>query len=270
MNTKKLAKATKRWTREWPERTGPQRGAAGFYRTAQDAAAGVGGVPLGTANDAVVAAVRLAYKVAEAQIERSARLAQRLRTAGDRAVGPGSERLALDATEKLVMDAMMAGLAWWEGSVAEGRCPVKRLVAAEYEMMGNVLGLSKRAKPDTAASVSAGKAASAPEPEATPRRGNAPSTPAIQVVHRGDRKDFRPVMVRVWELATRDEFSTQLYFFNVADSTMEPLEAELVVSGKGTPARLIMATPRASPSGQWRAAICDGDSVQVGFVEIVL
>ena len=49
--------------------------------------AGIGGVPLTTAEDTVVAAVRLAYKVADAQIEHSMRLAQRLRTAGDRQAG---------------------------------------------------------------------------------------------------------------------------------------------------------------------------------------
>ena len=48
------------------------------------------------------------YKVAEAQIDRSARLARRLREAGDQAVGPRSDRQALDATEQLVFRAMMA------------------------------------------------------------------------------------------------------------------------------------------------------------------
>ena len=41
-----------------------------------------------------------ADRVAEAQIDRSARLARRLREEGDRAVGPGSPEKALDATER--------------------------------------------------------------------------------------------------------------------------------------------------------------------------
>ena len=73
-------------------------------------------MPLIAAEDAVVAAVRLAYQVAETQIERSARLARRLRKAGDRAVGARSDRKAVDATEQMIVRAMMGALTWLEGS----------------------------------------------------------------------------------------------------------------------------------------------------------
>ena len=52
------------WKRPNVSRTGPVRSAGGFYRTSQSGRA-LGGVPLTTSEDAVVAAVRLAYDVAE-------------------------------------------------------------------------------------------------------------------------------------------------------------------------------------------------------------
>ena len=92
------------WARPPLARDRPVRTAGGLFRTAQGTSAGIntglGGVPLIATEDAVVAAVRLAYKVADAQIDRSARLAQRLREAGDRAVGARSDRKAIDATEQ--------------------------------------------------------------------------------------------------------------------------------------------------------------------------
>ncbi len=86
-----------RWLRPQLERSKPIRTAGGFYRTAEGGRPGLGGVPLTAAEDSVVAAVRMAYNVAEAQIERSARLARRLREAGDRAIGARSDRKAVDA-----------------------------------------------------------------------------------------------------------------------------------------------------------------------------
>ncbi len=245
------------------------RNAGGFYRTAEgkDRA---GGIPLKTANDAVVAAVRLAYKVAEAQIDRSTRLARRLRDAGDRADGPRSDRRALDATEKLVMKALMSGLAWWEGSVAEGRCPVKRLAAAEYQMLGSMLGLTP--PPHAKASAARGpddrpqRMKSERAADQAPQKA-ASSRASLQIVHRSERKDRRPVHIENWELATSADLQTDVYFFSVGDVTSRP-KAELVLSGKRG-ARLILDTREFAPGG-WRGAICDDKDVQVGFIEIVL
>src|SRR6266699_1752243 len=85
-------------------RTRPDRCAANYYRSAAADSNGeddkaIGGIPLSSTESAVVAAVRMAYRVAEVQIDRSARLAQRLREAGDQATGPNSDQRALDATE---------------------------------------------------------------------------------------------------------------------------------------------------------------------------
>ena len=87
--------------------------------------------------DTVVAAVRMAYRVAEAQI-RSARLAQRLRESGDRAVGARSDRKAIDATEQLIVRAMMSGLAWVEG-LAGDRDVLRRLLVAQNKIQSGVV-----------------------------------------------------------------------------------------------------------------------------------
>ena len=51
----------------------PDRGAANFYRSASDNDAAVGGVPLDSVEAAVVAAVRMGYKIAAEQIDRTER-----------------------------------------------------------------------------------------------------------------------------------------------------------------------------------------------------
>ena len=50
----KSAKPAGLWSREPPRRISPKRGAGGFYRTAEGDGAGLGGVPLSAAEDAVV------------------------------------------------------------------------------------------------------------------------------------------------------------------------------------------------------------------------
>ena len=134
------------WSRPSLERTGPIRSAGGVYRTAETGGESLGGVPLVTAEDAAVAAVRMAYRVAETQIARSGRLADRLRDAGDRAVGEQSDRKALDATERLIFRSMMSAAAWLEAGVAEGDTPVRRLMATQYRVIGSMLGLTQPAR----------------------------------------------------------------------------------------------------------------------------
>ena len=107
-----------------------------------------GGVPLDSVESAVTAAVRMGYKVAAAQIERTARIARRFRDAGDQAAGArrdqgeSSERKALDASEQLIFKALMAGLGWLEGVAADNGNPVRRIAAAQFQMLGAMLGLS--------------------------------------------------------------------------------------------------------------------------------
>jgi hypothetical protein len=254
------------WKRPVPARLEPKRGVGGYYRTADVPGQG-DGVPLSSANDALVAAVRLAYRVAEAQVDRSTRMAQRLRDAGDRVTGGDSPRKAMDATEQLVMKTMMSALEWWESSVAQGRCPVKRVAAAEYRMVGQILGFdAPRAKAtDVEDEGEEGEARSV-------RGGDAPAAerpaPRLRVRLEGQR---RPVRILHWELAA-GTIDPQLQFFHAEGAT---LEAELLVRARSVPI-LVMHFPAArkgaapSPRGTWSAAICAPDGEQLGFIEIAL
>lgn len=261
------------WSRQPPERTGPNRRAGGVYRTAEGKDRAFGGIPLQTANDAVVAAVRLAYKVAEAQIDRSTRLANRLRQAGDRAAGPHSDRQALDATEKLVMNALLSGLAWWEGSVAEGRCPVKRLAAAEYQMLGSILGLGPKAPAKGAAATQPAAPSDATVTRSNSVKGAAaaapsPRTHTLQIKHKGDKSKRRPVLVESWEFTGPSPFETEVYLYSVDTQAITPLEATLNV--EDARAYLTLGMPRSTKPHRWKAVICDEADFQVGYIEIVL
>src|SRR6185295_11494907 len=103
MSTASRSSAGSAWVR-LPDldRYAPIRGVGGVYRSAEVPGGSIAGVPLTSAEDAVVAAVRMGYRVAETHIDRAGRLAKRLRSAGERSVGAEPERQAVDATEKLV------------------------------------------------------------------------------------------------------------------------------------------------------------------------
>lgn len=238
-----------------------------MYRTAELQKRSVGGVPLNTANAAVVAAVRLAYEVAEAQIERSTRLARRLREAGDKEVGGNSAHQAVDATERLVQKALLSGLEWWEGSVAEGRCPVKRLAAAEYQMLGTILGFTPAAQPD--------KSPPAPLRETKQRTGRpraAASSPAgvreIQVVLKGDKKLRRHVRVEAWDLASTQGVDPELYFHRVDQDQEGSMQAELHLARDRI--SLVITRPEDARSGRWVCAVWNSDDVQVGYIEVTV
>jgi hypothetical protein len=252
------------WSRARPTRGGPKRGAGGLYRTAAGKEPSQGGVPLNTANAAVVAAVRLAYEVAEAQVERSTRLARRLREAGDKQAGPYSDSQALDATERLVMKTLMSGLEWWEGSVAEGRCPVKRLAAAEYRMLGTLLGFAPEphGRQD--------KAAPAAPPGAPPRHERKPrgAPEALAVVLQGEKKHRRRVIVQAWDIPSTTHLDPAVFFHSTEHAGAEPMGATLEMADGRI--RLVIATPPGAPPGRWTCAVWDKSDVQVGSIEISL
>ncbi|MFO1316884.1 MAG: hypothetical protein U1F58_14900 [Burkholderiales bacterium] len=263
----------KLWSRKPAGRTRPDRRAGGFYRTSDGTTGTIGSIPLNQVDDAVVAAVRMAYRVAEAQIDRGSRLAQRLRDAGDRAVGGDSRRKSLDATERLVFRTMMGGLSWLEAAAsAEEGSPLLRLAAAEYRLLGTILGLAP------GAGVRKGRAGSgAPEaappgaaeaPVAAPARGVGSAQDALDILHKVER----PRAVRVLRCdiarAVADARLVPLVFYRVdRDDVAATMKADLVVAGDRTP-RLVLSTPIKGGAGIWRAAVCNLDGLQVGCIEI--
>lgn len=257
-------------------RTRPDRRAANYYRSAADDGHGkddhaIGGIPLSSAESAVVAAVRMAYRVAEVQIDRSARLAQRLREAGDQATGPGSDRRALDATERLVRKAMMAVLQWIETAAAERGSPLKRLVTAQYRLLGAVLGLTP----------ADGEEAEESSPRVPPSATDAPPSasfgdptaerprPSMRIQHVGNER--RAVRIAGWEYTGdhQRQRTMPVTFYNVEGHSLPPLHAEIVI-GDGRSVTLKLATSRSVAGGRWRAALCEDDGLQVGHIEILL
>jgi hypothetical protein len=249
----------RRWERPPLNRTAPNRGAGNFYRSGSDNATVVGGVPLDSVEAAVTAAVRMGYKIAEAQIERTARLGKRLREAGDQAAGPHSDRKALDATEQLVFRALMAGLGWLEGLASERGSPLRRLATSQYQIIGSLLGLTP-ADAREAPTTRNGRDGGGSTPVKTRR-----SPPALRIRHKGVK---RAVEVRDWQLAadiTPGEYPLTFYAGNQASG----IAGVLTVGGR-QPGLLTLEAPQEAVSGFWKAAICDADGLQVGHIEIAL
>ena len=215
-----------------------------------------------------MAAVRMAYGVASTQVERSGRLAQRLREAGDRQIGERSDRKAIDATEQLVFRTMMSALGWLEGLAAEGDSPLKRLVLAQYRILGSVLGIDpgEAVQPPPEAAMGQPEAAAAPRRSApSPRstdmtiafRRRRPATGARPPPQ--DERAAAPTMAR--STATRS-------------SSIRPARAPIrrrrlwsSTSGDMRPSTLTLE-PDTEP-GWWTAAVCR-DDVQIGIAEIEL
>ena len=278
------------WSRPQLDRTKPNRTAGGLYRTAEGGRPGVGGVPLVAAEDTAVAAVRMAYRVAAAQIERSTRLAQRLREAGDRAVGGRSDRKAVDATEQLILRAVTSVLAWVEG-LADDRDVVRRLMTAQSKIQSRFIesilgfpfgasGSSRDGAADEAQRSADARAVSNLETlketlrglsaerssPAEPGGSNGP-TPRLKVVLRGDK---RPVRVRRYEIASGvPNKIPDLRFFSNANIRSTPLGANLEIEADGQAALEIKMRRNADP-GLWKAAVCDAHDVQIGVIEFEL
>ena len=210
----------------------------------------------------MVAAVRLAYKVADAQITRSTTLAQRLRAAGDRAVGEQSDRKALDATERLVLLAFMSVLAWMEGVApgADAENPLKRLLTAEWRMVGSILGLG---------TASAARSAGHQAPEAPPVPPSPPpeaARPDATVFLLGESK--RPVLIVSLVLPHGPLNPVPLTFYHSARIGDTPMPGTFSSDGSGRAELRITTSPNA-PSGLWKAAICIED-MQIGLIQIEL
>ena len=253
-----------RFERQSLRRTTPNRGAANFYRGASDNEQTVGGVAFDSVEAAVVSAVRMGYKIAAEQIERSERIAQRLRQAGDKAAGVHSDRQALDATEQLVFKTLMSGLGFLEGFANEPANPLKRLVSAEFQLLGSLFGLT-RPGDGRAPSPHDPHAGTAPTPSYYSKSPE-PNAPAVhpQIRHKGQR---RAVQVVQWEIAPATAPGKYPIAFYSVQSPKGEIKGSLIMTPDKTPALTITIRQGTIP-GTWRGAICHGE-LQIGYVEIV-
>jgi hypothetical protein len=268
------------WQRPVLPVTRPNRNFGGVYRSAEGESAGetFGGVPMQTTSDAVIAAVQLGYKVADAQLARGRRLASRLGGAARRA-GVKSAAQPVDATERLMKHAMLLMVEWFEGAAADPESVLRRVMKAEYEALVAAFGLTGRAsgKAGRHATASRGKDKERGHDEAQPCTEQAPSSAArsfraqsqpMRVRHGSESvKRFVRVLDVDWT-PRHDAESTELLFHHASELDAAPIEARLLQEEKA-PVLLVTTTAK-NPPGPWSAAVCTADGTQVGFIEIRL
>jgi hypothetical protein len=265
------AAAGTRWRRPQAVATGPNRSFGGYYRTADRTLKGrdFRGVPLQAAEDVAVAAVRMGYQVVDAQIDRGLEMARRLRGAADRA-GVGNAADLQSQTESLLMRGLFLGLELLESAGTGPNNPLKRLLAAEFRILGSMFGLTGPDAPGvdrTAGAASAqGTADRAGAPESRPKASR-----PIRIRHSEGSTQRAVVMVR-WELhgqPPQPPSTHALRFYLTSTAGSEYLRGMLTLS-QGAAPLLEIVTSDDTPSGLWRAAICHSDGEQLGLVELEL
>jgi hypothetical protein len=260
------------WTRPSTERKGPRRSAATIYRTSDHPERNLGGVTLASSEDAAVAAVRMAYRIADAQIERSTRLANRLKGAGDRATGGDSGREAVDAASRLVNNALLSGLAWIEALAAPDDGLASRLAAAQIKAVRAAV-FARGQDQGNAPQEAPGQPMAQPSAPVQPRKTAAAATASaignVEVVLKGEPSKRRAVRIVSWELEKAP--AADVYFHCVSGSANAAiLKGTVVADGKrgAQPVLTMDQLPPKAPAGVWRAAVCDDDGVQHGVIEV--
>jgi hypothetical protein len=256
-------------------RYGPNRGATTFYRAAVDDPHAIGGVQLDSAEAVATAAIRLGYRIADAQVSRVGRIASRLREAGDQATGGSgddtrSDKKALDATEQLIFKTMLSGLSFLEGMAADRANPLRRLATAQFQILGSLLGLL----PSERTAGSAG-----PTPPAPPARHEPPQAPAApagpwrdprghppRIKHASAREERRHVQLSDWSLPALATAKYELLFHGADPAGA--FSGSLQVSRRDS--LLTVHASIKTPAGAYKAAVCDDDGVQLGFIELTV
>ncbi|MFO1326150.1 MAG: hypothetical protein U1F56_02240 [Rubrivivax sp.] len=250
---------------------GPDRSFGHALRSAQAAGSGDGiaGVPLQTVTDAVVATVRLGYRVADREIERGRRVGQRLREGAERA-GIADPEQWVQQAERLFGRGVAGGSEWVDAFSKDlvqllGADPqllrllgqdgqLQRLLRAEWRLLARWLGLPL--PPDAAASAAPGGAQPAP-------------AGGVQIVlacdDGADRRAVRLLQAQWQELPAEP---LPLWFHRRGGSGDDPMTGELSRVDGGD--RLVLRTRRTQADGCWRAAVCTVAGRQLGHVDVEL
>lgn len=255
------------------QQTRPRRAAAGLYRTADHERTGLGGVTMASAEDAMVAAVRMAYDIADNQITRSKRLADRLKGAADRASGNDPEgqksgQDAVDAAGRLVNNAMLSGMNWIEALLAADDGLAPRLVNAQLRAAKGVI-FGRGNEPATAREP---REERVDVPSSSPPPRVEPDIPRVRILLH-DKKSRRAIRIVRWELERTIVSSLSFRFVGrVKDGVGidKELRGDLKPPGpeEARPTLIMTSTEIAAPPGLWRAAVCDDDGEQHGLIEI--
>jgi hypothetical protein len=254
-------------------RTKPQRGPGGAFRTNDNLKTGLGGVPLTTVEDATVAAVRMAYDIASAQIDRSKRLADRLKGAADRGLGNDptagqkSAEDAVDGASRLVNNAMLSGMALVEALMAGDNGLAPRLAAAQLKAVKEVLFNVRDTRDDSRTQT---RQSTRPEAAAPPAEGSrSVSAPVVRIMLRDKPDARRAVTILRWDV--NGPVDAKLVFRPVDGAARGRLYAGLeraMAPDHGRATLVMDPMDAAVPAGRWRAAVCSEDGEQHGIVEI--
>lgn len=265
------------WRKPPLERRKPQRGPANLYRTADNGKTGLGGVTLEAAEDATLAFVSMGYNFIDGEIERIKRNAGRAKAAADRRSGydPADEgeqsaEDAVNGAERLVNNAMMAGMMWVERILAAENGLAPQLAAAQFRAVKSVLFGSQRDATDDTGDpggprAERSQAATGPPvaPEITSRD--------VRILLQAPKSSRRAVRIVRWDVEGPVDAELSFRFVG-ATTSRTSLEALLTTpnSHDPRPTLTMIATPTTAPSGIWRAAVCDRLGEQHGIVEIEL
>ena len=281
------------WSRPQPTAIGPDRSFGGYYRGSDLNVRGrdLRGVPLQTAEDAAVAAVRLGYRVVDAQIERGLDMARRLRGAAKRA-GARDARDVLDSSERLLSRSVLLGLEWLETAANQPGSPMRRLMTAQFRLLAALFGMEMKeaasratdSKPLTSllgvdiedllsrlTTASKRRDAESPATPTVPRETPAGNDRPVRIQH-AENSANRAVTVVRFEMYPPFPSAgppRDLEFHYVSATIAETLRGTLTVGPQG-PTVLKVATRLDHPAGRWRAAVCEANGDQAGIIEIDL
>ena len=259
------------WTRRPVANTRPNRAFGGLYRTADREVRGetIAGVPLRTAEDTVVAAVRMGYRVVDEQIERSRRVASRLRGAVERGGNNGAADAA-DAVEQLVGRALRNSLQFIEDAATDPQNPLRRLATAEFNLVGSLLGLTSQSR-ERPAQASKGQPEAAPAKASSDNKDRTETPPrmrdSIQIRHE-QASEPRAVRIVDCDVRVRPGYTGVIKFYHLTHHNGDPITARLQSLDKSLVLHITVI--RDHRSGRWRGAVLDDDRVQLGFIEVEL
>jgi len=261
-----------RWSRGEPSAQAPIRSFGGYYRSADRKVSGkvFRGVPLQTAEDTAVAAVRMGYRVIDAQIDRALNMARRLRGAATRA-GVTDSNDILNQAERLLSRGGLLALDWLETAANQPENPVMRLLAAEYRLFGSLLGLS--IDREKAPEQDRPTASTDTRPPAYGRAAaTAPLRSRVRIQHsQAAAEKRRAVDIVKFDLRVSPSRGTSPYdlrFHHTTQAGAAVLKGKLARESNGGWVLEIQTDDE--PSGQWRAAVCNEKGEQVGIIEINL
>lgn len=273
-DSQRLRDSQGRYRRPSLERSGPDRRFRGYYRTADDPETGVSGHTVRTREEVLIQAVRMAYRVADEQIERSKRLATSLKQAGDAELGGDSDLKAVDALERLGLKSLLTLLGWAETATAEPGSPIRRLASVQYRTIGRLFGLDDQVErpPDGAGQterrsdeVDRARSARPAGVDLPTAWGSTSASTSIDI--RLKYRESLPVRdLRARLPSVLPPNVHPLRFFSPG-SDGKVLDASLTVSSESMVLQLQDTEPTMS-RGWWIAAVCDAENKQLGFIEL--